>query len=287
MKPIIDFIKYHNSVSIGFALFMLASGAMAASPDVREVLYNTETTPKSADNSFLLNIDLDRSDFGLVILDIQEDEENYYVGYQYNTVKVQEYSWRPTSIQNSLIIAKSALGRQDLGEVVAHELGQLMDREYNYFKDAQKIERAKGPIKKVVTTKYAGLIGALLDPKDKVFEGYEPVVAPTVRPPQISTDELPITTDTATSSISENQPLISGNQLEQSDGVIYPQVSADYDDYLKNVAPNGESAQATTTDISINQPESALISVEATSSEPTVTENSTSTEVTFQHGATE
>lgn len=203
MSRIIHFIQYHNATTIIIAVLLLASGAMAASPEAREFLYNSEDIPRSVDNSYLLNIEIGRSDFGLVILEIEEDEQGYYIEYQYNTVKVEEYSWQPISKEGTLTVLKSSLGKQDLGELVARELGQFVDREYTYVKDAQKIERAKGPSQKVMTTKYAGLIGAFLDPEDKVFPGYEPVV-------KTITDKPNTTTDNSTSTVNEHSSVVDG-----------------------------------------------------------------------------
>lgn len=283
---------------------------MAASPEARGLLYNAESTPRSVDNSYLLNMEIGRSDFGLVILAVEEDDQNYYIKYQYNTVKVQEYSWQPVSTESLLIIAKSSLGRQDLGELVARELGQFIDREYTYAKDAQKIERVKGASAKVVTTKYAGLIGSFLDPTDKVFPGYEPVV----KPPSVTTtvagslsasqssqnsDGSTGPTSITTVTIDTGGTVSAIDAVSVDSGVIYPQISADYDDYLKNVAPNGDgstsspqgsaqatevssieylvsstttadsgSTTATSTEVVIDNSTSTGVGINATSSEP-------------------
>jgi len=246
MKKVIHFIQYHNAVTIAIAVLLLATGgAMAASPEARELLYDAENIPRSVDNSYLLNMDIERSDFCLLILEVDEDEQGYYIKDQYNTVKVAGYSWQPVSQEGTLTVLKSALGKQDLGELVARELGQLIDREYTYAKDAQKIERDKGPSQKVITTKYAGLIGALLDPKDKVFPGYEPVV----KSLEIVQEQgASVVTESGAAAIIENlEPGIlpaprSFSEVGNSEsataidsGIIYPQISADYDDYLSSL----------------------------------------------------
>ena len=295
------FIKYNNAVSIAIAVLLLATGgAMAASPDARGLLYNTEDIPRSVDNSYLLHMDIERADFGLVILEVEEDDQGYYIKYHYNTVKVAEYSWQPVSQEGTLTVLKSALGKQDLGELVARELGQLIDREYTYAKDAQKIERDKGPSKKVITTKYAGLIGALLDPKDKVFPGYEPIVkAPEIVQEQgadmVTAGSVTATTENLESGILTLESTTTPSQIQQNEqgfppdtgetnpGIIYPQISADYDDYLENTASNRESA--TTTEVSSATTMDS--NVENATSTESVVESSTTTESTTSVTSTE
>ena len=52
----------------------------------------------------------------------------------------------------------------------------------------QKLEREKGESQKVVTTEYSGLIGKLINPKEEVIEGYNPVI-PEVVPEKPATVE--------------------------------------------------------------------------------------------------
>jgi hypothetical protein len=46
----------------------------------------------------------------------------------------------------------------------------------SYLQRVQKLERERGESQKIITVEYAGLIGKLVDPKEKVIEGYNPVI---------------------------------------------------------------------------------------------------------------
>ena len=176
-QKIINFIKYHNAFSIGFMIvFVGFSAAFAASPDLRDVLVSSQDSVRSIDNSYISTADLDNLNFNLQITDITEDGENYYIVYNYRTIAIQDYVWQEVQKEKSLTVSKKALGDKDLGLYVAEQLGQNIDNELSYLKEVQTIEKEKGLTPKIVATQYAGLIGKLLEPKEKVFEDYQPVV---------------------------------------------------------------------------------------------------------------
>ena len=169
-------LKYHNAVPVTLgALFLAASGALAASPDVRDVVVSSETTVRSVDNGYLLAADLAAFDPKLTVTGVTEDASFFYVDYSYRTVAIRDYVWRDVERKETLAVSKAALGAEDLGVFVARELGQVVDRERVYLAEAQGIERAKGETKKVATTEYGGLVGKFLDPEETVFDGYAPV----------------------------------------------------------------------------------------------------------------
>ncbi|MBT9171430.1 MAG: hypothetical protein DDT18_01806 [Actinobacteria bacterium] len=179
LDSLTGFIKYHNAFAIGVSLiFVFTVGAFAASPDFRENFISSQETVRSVDNSYVLTADLDNFSFGLKITGITEDPKNYYITYTYKTIAIQDYVWQEVEKENTLTVSKPVLGDRDLGLYVAEELGEVIDYELSYLKEVQQIEKEKGLTQKIVATQYAGLIGRFLNPKEKVFEGYQPVVQP-------------------------------------------------------------------------------------------------------------
>ncbi len=173
----LKFIKYNNLFPIILMAVFLGSGlTLAASPVIREGLISSQETVHSADNSYIIAINLDNYDFHLKINNVTEDALNYYVDYTYRPITLNDYVWQEVTRQKNLVVAKIALGDRDLGGLVSEQLGQMIDSELNYLREVQKIEIAKGQTQKVVSTKYAGLIGGLLSSSDKVFADYVPVV---------------------------------------------------------------------------------------------------------------
>lgn len=179
------YIQYHNSVAIGMAVLFLGAGFAAASPAARDAVYSSSQIARSVDNGYIRQVDLGSLRFGLKINRVTEDSNAYIVDYSYNTIVVNDYMWQPVFLEKTLNVSKQALGERDLGMYVAEQLGQIIDRDYSYLSRAQTIEREKGPSQKIITTQYAGLVGRMLDPKDKVFAGYDPVV----KPPQAEQEE--------------------------------------------------------------------------------------------------
>lgn len=182
-KKIINFIKYHNAFAIGFMIvFVGFSLSLAASPELREnfqeALISSQEVIQSIDNSYVLAANLDDFDFGLQIKEITEDEKNYYITYGFKTIAIQDYVWQELEKEKILTVSQEALANRDLGLYVAEELGEVIDYERAYLKEVQKSEKEKGLTQKIVTIQYAGLIGRFLNPEEKVFSGYEPVVLP-------------------------------------------------------------------------------------------------------------
>jgi len=177
-QKLLDFIKYHNAFTIIFAVCFLGFGiTFAASPTVRDSVYSSEETVVSINNSSIISTNLDNFDFNLRINSITEDEKNYYVIYSYQTLAINDGFWQKKEIEKTLTVNKESLAGKDLGLYVAEELGESINYELSYLKRVQKLEKEKGESRKVVTVVYSGLIGKLLDPKEKVIEGYDPVIA--------------------------------------------------------------------------------------------------------------
>jgi len=175
-QKIIHFIKYHNAFTIGLGLVIFITAGVFASSDT--LVGQKVETAKSVDNSFILTADLANFDTKLQIKSIQEDADNYYINYSYQTIAIQDYVWQPVTEEKNLVVSKKALGEKDLGLFVAEELGETLDYQLSYLKEVQGIEKEKGLTQKVVDTQYAGLIGKFLNPEEKVFPGYTPVVTP-------------------------------------------------------------------------------------------------------------
>ena len=177
-QKILNFIKYNNAFTIVLMVFFLGFGvSFAANPDARESVYASEQTVVSIDNSSVVSADLDNFNFNLRISAITEDEKNYYAAYSYQTLAIEDGFWQNKTIEKTLTVSKEALDGRDLGLFVAKELGENINYELSYLKRVQKLEKEKGESQKMVTTEYSGLIGKLLDPKEKVIEGYVPVIS--------------------------------------------------------------------------------------------------------------
>ena len=219
-QKIINFIKYHNAFAIGIIIvFVGFSTALAVSPELREdivdVLVSEEQAVQSIDNNYILSADLDNFDFNLQIKDISEDPKNYYVLYAYQTIAIQDYAWQELEKEKTMTVSKEALGGKDLGIYIAEELGEVIDYELAYLREVQTLETEKGLTQKIVTTQYAGLIGVFLNPKEKVFPGYEPVV----KPPEPIAYEPEIEEQIQTEIIQESitEELIDESALEQTE----------------------------------------------------------------------
>lgn len=180
-QKVVHFIKYHNAFTIIFVICFFGFGiGFAAIPEMRDSVYSSEETVVSIDNGLIISADLDSFAFNLRINSVTEDEKNYYAAYSYQTLVVEDGFWQSKEIEKTLTVGKEALGGKDLGLYVAEELGENIGSELSYLKRVQKLEKEKGESQKVVAVEYSGLIGKLLNPKEKVIEGYSPVIAEVV-----------------------------------------------------------------------------------------------------------
>jgi hypothetical protein len=176
-QKFLNFIKYNNAFTIILGMLFLGGGVtFAASPTARESVYSSQSTVISVDNGVIVSTNLDDFNFNLRINSITEDNKNYYAGYSYQTLAVENDIWQTKQIEKTLTVSKEDLNGKDLGLYVAKELGENMNYELSYLKRVQKLEREKGESQKIVTTEYSGLIGKMLDPKEEVIEGYSPVI---------------------------------------------------------------------------------------------------------------
>lgn len=185
----LNFVKYNNAFTIIFVICLFSFGVSFASSTVREGVYSSEETIISVDNSLIISADLDSYNFNLRITSVTEDEKNYYAVYSYQTFAIEDSVWQNKEIEKTLTVSKEALAGKDFGLHLAKELGENINYELAYLKRVQKLEREKGESQKIMTVEYSGLIGKLLDPKELVIEGYNPVV-PEVVPEEVVPEEL-------------------------------------------------------------------------------------------------
>jgi len=177
LQKIIHFIKYNNAFTIIFVICFFGFGiSFAASPQLRDSVYSSNETIVSINNSLIVSTDLDNFSFNLRISSVTEDEKNYYAVYSYQTLVIENGFWQNKEIEKTMTVNKEALAGKDLGLYVAEELGENINSELAYLKRVQKLEKEKGESQKVVAVAYSGLIGKLLNSKEEVIEGYNPVI---------------------------------------------------------------------------------------------------------------
>jgi len=206
LQKITNFLKYHNIVPIAFTLFVLVfSLSLAAVPQVREGIYNKVEREIGIDNTLLLATNLDNFDFQPKILDIEQDEENYYVTYQFKTLDVLDNVWQETFKTKLLQFSKSVLGDRDLADYIAEEIGEVILHEYQVLKDTQKMARAEGKTQRVKVIEYQGLVGKILNLEPKIIPLENPLIAQNV---EIQTETLSLSPPPTQSSQPVDENLI-------------------------------------------------------------------------------
>jgi hypothetical protein len=135
-------------------------------------------TVQGIDNTRIINADLDNFDFQIKIDNVTEDATNYYVDYSFRTIGIEANEWQTITRNLQMTVAKDALAGQDLGLYMQAQLANIAQNELAYLEQAQTAEKEKGLAQIVRTTDYTGLIGLVLDVKNAVLPGYDPVVKP-------------------------------------------------------------------------------------------------------------
>jgi len=177
MNKIIYFIKYHNAVPIILGIILLGTAGAFAQEDVRNtVLGQKVESVQGIDNSQILSADLDNFDLGLKIENVTQDEKNYYVNYAYKTLAIKDNAWQEVLQQKTLTVDVKSIEGKDLGIYVQDELAEVADWELNFLKRVQTDEKKNGLTRLTASVDYTGLIGLVLDAKDKILPGYKPVV---------------------------------------------------------------------------------------------------------------
>src|SRR3989338_3275464 len=207
MQKLWHFLQYNNAIPIALFIMFGGTGAVfAASPGAREAIISSEETVQSVDNTYIVGANLNNYNFGLRIADVREDEEMYYITYSYSTISIVDYVWREVAATKTLEFSKKELTGRDLGLFVAKQLGEEMTAQLAYLTEVQKSEREKGAALKVIATEYSGLIGRMLNPTEKVFEGYEPVV-----------EELPVESGAAATALALPNATSTPSQVTEQD----------------------------------------------------------------------
>ncbi|QQG37857.1 MAG: DUF5011 domain-containing protein [Candidatus Kaiserbacteria bacterium] len=171
------FLQYHNAVPIAIGILVLGAGGVFAATNP-EAIYSASETVVSVDNTYISGKDFTSWSPKVQIVEVTEDQDNYYVKYQFRTIALQDYVWRDVIVEETMNVSKADLGPyRDLGLYAMAQLKQKIDREISFLKEVQAIER-KSITQKTVATTYGGLVGALLDDSSEVIPGYQPVVTP-------------------------------------------------------------------------------------------------------------
>lgn len=172
-KGIAHFIKYNNTVPIVLGLIFLSTTAtFAATPAAREAVYNAEQSVRSVDNSFIIAVNLDDYPFAMRITSITEDDDYYYLLYDFETIDIHEYVWQTITVQKELRISKALLGSGDFEEYVESELAQVRFWELKRLKETQAYEKRLGSSQKTVATVYSGIIGRFMSPTEEKIPQY-------------------------------------------------------------------------------------------------------------------
>jgi len=171
-NTVIHFVKYNNAMIIVFSIVFLGGGSVfAASPAVRQatddLLIGKETQVVSVDNTAFLSEDLAVFAPALTVSGIEEDNVYFSVAYQFTTFAVVDGAWKKVEKVGTLRVSKDALGSADLIEYVKKELAEVAARDMAYIKEVQEKEKAKGATQKVTLTRYSGLLGLVVDPKEE------------------------------------------------------------------------------------------------------------------------
>ncbi len=168
-------------MAIAVSLILTLSFTAMASETVRDTVIGEKIeTLEGIDNSQLLATDLESFDLEMTITDVTQDNKNHYIDYQFKILAIKDNIWQSVLREQRLTVSKAFLLDRDLGLYVQEEIGEVADYELSHLKEVQDIQKTKGKTEIVKTTKYTGLIGLVLNIKDKVLLGYEPVVKPPV-----------------------------------------------------------------------------------------------------------
>ena len=166
-------------MAIAVSLVLALSFTAMASEDVRNTVIGEKVEKtEGVDNSQLLAADLDNFNLQAIITNVTQDDKNYYIDYEFEVLAIKDNIWQPVLKIKRLTVSKAFLEDRDLGLYVQEEIGEVVDYQLSYLKETQDIQKRKGKTEIIKTTEYTGLIGLVLDVKNKVFSGYKPVKKP-------------------------------------------------------------------------------------------------------------
>jgi hypothetical protein len=178
----LHFLSYNNAVPIALGVLFLGAGGVFAATNP-EAIYSTKESVISVDNSYIASKDLSGYTPTAQIIEVAEDNEFYFIKYNFGTIALEDYIWRDVVKSESMKVSKAALGPyRDLGLYVMEQLQQKIEREVTYLKEVQSFEKNSVSYKQVATA-YSGLIGAIFNDTSEILPGYIPVVTPPTPPP--------------------------------------------------------------------------------------------------------
>lgn len=282
LKNIIHFVKYHNFFTLAIVVVFVGGGtAFAASPELREIAENTLIGKieviVSIDNTALLNTNFDNFDPALVIMAISEDADAYYVSYTFNTFAVSSGAWGSAMKEGELTVFKDNLGSEDLRVYVEEELKEVAQAEISYLKEVKTAEQKKGDTKKTIAVAYTGLLGLVIDTKEKEVE-YKTVNVPTPTPTPETTPTVEPTSNQSSQSSDATGQATSTDLVTPLPSTISTTTPSDFDTQDVQVVTSTTTATstATTTLITISIANATTTQSVATTTLPMV-ETATST----------
>lgn len=181
MKRLINFVFYNNGFVVMLLLVVLSSSSVfAASPKAREGVLSSEEKLVRVDNSYIRDVNLRKQDFDVKVTQVEKDDENYYVSYEFRSIELVDGAWKKVLKKDILVVNIQQLGDRDLGLYVAEELEELVAYTKRFLEEVQIAENKKGATQKTINKTYKGLVGRWLKPNEKTFAGYDPVIEPPV-----------------------------------------------------------------------------------------------------------
>jgi hypothetical protein len=107
---------------------------------------NTQTATQDKteiDSSLLLGTDLDKFDVNLKITEVKENEESYFVTYQYKTFFIENNIWEIFTKEDNLSIYKKMVAGKNLENYISEKLQEIAKNELLYLKEIKVILRKK------------------------------------------------------------------------------------------------------------------------------------------------
>lgn len=172
---LLRFLSYNNAVPIAISLVLLGAGSAFAAGNPETILASQQKV-LTVDNTYIAGVDLSVYVPKIEITLVSEDEDYYYVGYNFTTIDIQDYVWRDVIKSEVMQISKKELSG-DLGLYVTKRLHDVAVNTRAYLLQVQEKER-KLVTQQTVATIYSGLVGKFLDVKTETLPGYTPVIAP-------------------------------------------------------------------------------------------------------------
>ncbi len=180
---------------------------------------------KEVDVSLILETNFDEFDSKLQIVEITEDEDNFFVAYQYITLAVEDKVWKVVLKEKNISINKNILEGKDLGNYLSEELAEVINTDIVYLKEVQEIQIIKKAKEdalalveveestRTVATDYSSLIGKVLDIEEIDFGDYIPFVKDEEITEIITISDI-ITSETE---IDEEDPIVDPEPVAEED----------------------------------------------------------------------